>query len=130
MPQRVRSFKNSLPLNVGDTTTLLEDGKIRVLASGNTERSAFLPDVPTYREAGYDVIQVNMRSVAAPAGIPEPIRQYLENCFLAAAEDPEIKAQVAALKIPVDTKKGSEVKQKFADITQKLHALWKEAPWQ
>ena len=71
-----------------------------------------------------------MRSVAAPAGIPEPIRQYLENCFLAAAEDPEIKAQVASLKIPVDTKKGSEVKQKFADITHKLQTLWKEAPWQ
>ena len=117
-------------LNVGDTTTLVEDGKIRVLSTGNTERSSFLPDVPTYKEAGYDVIQVNMRSVAGPAGMPEPIRQYLENCFLAAAEDPEIKAQVASLKIPVDTKKGSEVKQKFADITQKLQALWKEAPWQ
>jgi tripartite-type tricarboxylate transporter receptor subunit TctC len=117
-------------LNVGDTTALIQDGKIRVLATGNTERSSFLPDVPTYKEAGYDVIQVNMRSVAAPAGVPEPIRQYLENCFLAAAEDPEIKAQVASLKIPVDTKKGPEVKQKFADITKKLQALWKEAPWQ
>ncbi len=117
-------------LNVTDTSALLEDGKIKILATGGNERSTFLPDVPTYKEAGYDVYQVNMRGIAGPEGMPEPIRQYLENCFIAAAEDPEVKEQIKDMKIPLDSLRGGEMEKQFSAISENLEKLWKEDPWQ
>lgn len=116
-------------LNVTDATTFLEDNSIRVLATGNTERSVFLPEIPTYKEAGYDVTQVNMRSVACPKGTPEPIRKYLEECFIAAANDPEVQAKAAEMKLPIDTLTGAEVKEKFTTISEGYAKLWAESPW-
>jgi len=117
-------------LNVTDTTTFVENGQIKVLATGADERSPFLPDVPTYKESGYDVIQVNMRAVGGPKGMPEPIRQYLENCLMAAAEDPEVKEQIKDMQIPLDSLRGAEVDAKFKAIHEGLVKLWNEDPWQ
>ncbi len=117
-------------LNITDTTTFLENNQIKVLATGNTERSEFLPDVPTYQEAGYDVVQVNMRAVAAPKGLPEPIKEYLENCLLAAAQDPEVLEQIADMQIPLDNMGGDDVKEAFGNIHSGLVELWENDPWQ
>lgn len=117
-------------LNVTDATTFLADNQVVVFATGGQTRSEFLPDVPTYKEAGYDVTQVNMRGIGGPKDIPEPIRQYLENCFIAAANDPEVKAKVAEMKIPVDSLPGTELKERFATISDGYAKLWAENPWQ
>jgi len=117
-------------LNVSDATTFIEDGQIEILATGDVERSAFLPDVPTYKEAGYDVTQLNMRGIGGPKGIPEPIRQYLENCFIAAANDPEVKQKAAEMKIPLDTLTGAELEASFTNIAGSYQKLWDEDPWQ
>lgn len=116
-------------LNISDATTFIEEGQVKILATGDDERSPFLPDVPTYKESGYDVTQLNMRGIGGPAGIPEPIRQYLENCFIAAANDPEIQAKAAEMKIPVDTLTGAELEAKFKDISETYRKLYEEDPW-
>ncbi|MEA4847941.1 MAG: tripartite tricarboxylate transporter substrate binding protein [Clostridiaceae bacterium] len=117
-------------LNITDATTFIEDKQVVILATGDDERSPFLPDVPTYKEAGYDVKQLNMRGIGAPKGVPEPIRQYLEDCFIAAANDPEVKAKVAEMKIPVDTLTGAELEQAFTSIQANYKKLWEEEPWE
>lgn len=117
-------------LNVGDTMTFVENNQIKVLATGDDERSQFLPDVPTYKESGYNVRQVNMRAVGGPKGMPEPIRQYLENVLIAASQHPDVIKQVEELKIPVDTLTGEEVKERFGEIYQSLLDLWEVSPWQ
>ena len=117
-------------LNVGDTTAFVEEGQVKIIATGGEKRSVFMPDVLTYKESGYDVLQVNMRSISGPADMPEPIRQYLENCFMAAAEDPEVKEKVIQLKIPVDSLRGADLKAKFGEINTNLKTLWENDPWQ
>jgi len=117
-------------LNVTDTTTFVEDKTERILATGADKRSEFLPDVPTYKEAGYDVTQVNMRGTCAPKGLDESIRQYLENCFIAAANEPEVKAKAAEMKIPVDTLKGAEMQAIFTKLAEGYAELYKSDPWQ
>ncbi|HCJ58941.1 Bug family tripartite tricarboxylate transporter substrate binding protein [Lutispora sp.] len=116
-------------LNISDATTFIEEKQVEILATGDEERSPFLPDVPTYKEAGYDVTQLNMRGIGGPAGIPEPIRQYLENCFIAAANDPEVKAKAAEMKIPVDTLTGTELQSMFTSIADTYKKLYEEDPW-
>ena len=48
-------------------------GKIRVLASTVEKRPSHFADVPTLKEAGYDVVTDTMTAVFAPAGTPKPV---------------------------------------------------------
>jgi len=53
--------------------------RLKVLAVADTERTPFLPDAPTLKEAGLDVddTSVNFRGICAPQGTPAPVLQKL-----------------------------------------------------
>jgi tripartite-type tricarboxylate transporter receptor subunit TctC len=55
---------------IGETLPFAASGKLRILAVTSAERSRFLPDVPTMREAGYDVAFDSWIGVFAPARTP------------------------------------------------------------
>ncbi len=116
-------------LNVGDCTTFMEEGSVKMLAVGTEERSEFYPDVPTYKESGYDVIQANSRAVAAPDGTDPAIIQYLSDCFVAAANDPDVLEQVKDLNVPFDTMDAETCTKAFAGYYEGYKALWDAEPW-
>ncbi|MEM9220981.1 MAG: tripartite tricarboxylate transporter substrate binding protein [Pseudomonadota bacterium] len=71
------------PATIG---SLLDGGKIRVLASAGPER--IYDDVPTFAEAGIEGdIGFMHRVVLAPAGIPQEALSKLEGAFQALQED-------------------------------------------
>jgi tripartite-type tricarboxylate transporter receptor subunit TctC len=55
--------------------------EVRVLAVAAEERVPSLPDVPTFRELGYDIVGGAYRGVAAPAGTPPEIVEQLAEVF-------------------------------------------------
>ncbi len=55
--------------------------KVRVLAVASEERVPFLPDAPTFKEQGYDIVGGAFRGVAAPKGTPKPIIDKLADAF-------------------------------------------------
>lgn len=56
-----------------------QQGRIKLLAVTSVERRASLPDVPTFREAGFDVELANWRGILAPPGAPEEnYRQWID----------------------------------------------------
>ena len=76
--------------NVGSVAPRVKAGELRGLAVMDSERSKFLPNVPTTVELGYPaVISSSTRGVAGPAGIPEPIVRKLQTVLKKAMEDPE-----------------------------------------
>lgn len=60
-------------------------GKLRLLALTSNERSAFMPDVPTLTQAGYDVVVADRHSLFAPrqtpASVVTPVRAALEHAL-------------------------------------------------
>ena len=56
---------------------LVDDGKVRALAVAVPQRLAGWPDVPTFRELGYDIDFRGFVGFAAPARIPKQIIDYL-----------------------------------------------------
>ena len=116
-------------LNVGDCTTFMEEGSVKMLAVGTAERSEFYPDVPTYQESGYDVIQANSRAIAAPAGTDPAIIQYLSDCFVAAANDPDVLEQVKDLNVPFDTMDCVTCQETFEGYYDSYKTLWDTDPW-
>ncbi len=59
-----------------------QQGKnVRVLAVASEERVEALPDAPTFKEQGYDIVGGAFRGVAAPKGTPKEIIAKLADAF-------------------------------------------------
>jgi putative tricarboxylic transport membrane protein len=67
--------------NPGEGLTQIQAKKARVLAAASAKRLASLPDVPTLRESGIDVIATQWRGVAAPKGLPKEAEAVLVAAF-------------------------------------------------
>lgn len=80
--------------NPTDFMPYVKAGKLRVLAAASATRLRELPEVPTLRELGYDVVTDAYFGVGAPARLPEPIRKRLEAATLKVANDPAFQAQL------------------------------------
>ncbi len=67
---------------------LASDGRIRPLAVSGSERSALLPDVPTFDEAGYpDTGRSLWQGIFAPKGTPDEVVDRLFDLFQQAMKD-------------------------------------------
>ena len=75
----------------------VRSGKLKALAVTSTERSAFLPDVPTLAQylSGFDV--TSFLGIAAPPGTPRPIIERLNTEVRKALADAETKKRFADL---------------------------------
>ena len=94
-----------IPAGVGTITDFAEQhraGKVRVLAIGGSERSTLLPDVPTFREAGYPIDGMTWLGVHAPAGIPKAAVERLSTALTAALQKGEIRQQFTKLGMDPD----------------------------
>jgi tripartite-type tricarboxylate transporter receptor subunit TctC len=58
---------------VSEVIAYAKSGTIRVLAVTGAARTAFLPDVPTRKEAGYNVVVESLSGVFLPAKTPDAI---------------------------------------------------------
>ncbi|MCY1531971.1 Tripartite tricarboxylate transporter family receptor [compost metagenome] len=70
--------------NPSDVTSYIQSGRLRLLASASPVRWPEFPDVPTLKEAGYDVEIDSWLGLAVPKGTPEPVRARLEQSSKAA----------------------------------------------
>ncbi len=72
-------------------------GKLRPLAVIGTKRHPDLPDVPTAREQGFNVVYTIWRTVLAPKDTPRPIVEKLAGAFKQMTEDKSFQALVKQL---------------------------------
>lgn len=77
--------------------TPLANGDIKILGAADNARSPFLPEVPTFKELGYDVLVKTSRGYAFKAGTDASIVEYFENIVKQVSEDPEYIAELANL---------------------------------
>lgn len=63
-------------------------GVVRILGVMSPERHPMLPDVPTFREQGIDLVANDFLMVAAPAGLDPQIVRTLSEAIVAAVESP------------------------------------------
>jgi tripartite-type tricarboxylate transporter receptor subunit TctC len=105
--------------NVGSVFRRIKTGELRALAVMDTQRSRFLPDVPTMPELGYPtVISSSTRGIAAPKGTPPAVIKRLEQALKKAMDDPEHvkKMEDAGLGLRV------MVGEEYAKYYRELHA--------
>lgn len=78
--------------NPGNVKPLMAAGKVRVLAVSSDKRLDDFPDVPTYKERGWNVVRYQWRGIMARAGTPKPVVERLAAAIQKAQQAPEWKA--------------------------------------
>ena len=85
---------------IADLPVLLpqvSNNAVRPLALFASERSAFLPSVPTAKELGFpDLLMENWYGLFAPAGVPPDVQAALERAVLDVLSSPAVKERLAA----------------------------------
>ncbi len=83
-------------LNVASGSKHLESGALKGFAIASEERSKHLPDMPTMKELGVDLVFALERGIVAPKGTPPEVIDAWSAVFKAAAENPDLLEQMDA----------------------------------
>jgi tripartite-type tricarboxylate transporter receptor subunit TctC len=73
----------------------VEAKQMRILAISGDKRMPHMPDVPTFREAGYDIVIMQWRGFAARKGIPAEAKAKLSDGIRQAVAEPGFKEFMA-----------------------------------
>ena len=85
---------------IASTLPFQGSGKVNYIAVLATQRSTFLPDVPTLAEQGLPGIEASAWwGVLGPAHMPEPLVLKLNEAIHAALGSPEVKNRIMSLSI-------------------------------
>lgn len=82
---------------ISETLPFARAGNVRVLAVTGSKRSAFLPDIPTMREAGYNVVSDSWLGLLAPARISAGVVSVLSAAVGEAVKSPQMIESLAKL---------------------------------
>jgi tripartite-type tricarboxylate transporter receptor subunit TctC len=103
-------------------------GKLKVLATFEEKRNPVMPDVPTFREIGYDITLGEYQFLLAPKGTPEHVVSILNDALRKALEAESFKkftlgvGYVIDYKGPVDLKKVMQQDYDFfGEMVRKLN---------
>lgn len=78
-----------------------ESGNFIILGIASDERSPLAPNIPTFKELGYDVVQSTWYGIAAPARTPEVIVDKLDKTICKVLKHPEVIKRFENIKSPI-----------------------------
>lgn len=78
-------------LSVGEVADAVSSGNVKAIGVMDKERSATIPDVKTFMEQGYDLVDSSSRAVAVNAKVPDEVYEYLVSEFTALCSSDEFK---------------------------------------
>jgi putative tricarboxylic transport membrane protein len=76
------------------TTGMTYEDDVRLLAVATEQRHSKLPDVPTFRELGFDLVGGAYRGIAVPKSTPVAIRRRISDIFGKINQDPKMRAEM------------------------------------
>jgi tripartite-type tricarboxylate transporter receptor subunit TctC len=101
---------------VSDLITQHRAGGLKILAVANAARSSFLPDVPTLRENGVDLVADAWYGMWLPAGSPPEFAKKLSAAVADILAKPDVKEKLLALMlVPVGSTQEGLTQQFAAD---------------
>jgi tripartite-type tricarboxylate transporter receptor subunit TctC len=77
-----------------DATPLIQQGRLRGLAVSGEARSRVMPDVPTLREQGFDLVTHGWVTAMVPAKTPAAVAEALNAAFNDVTQDPDVRQRL------------------------------------
>ena len=97
----------------------IKAGKLRPLAGWGAKRVASLPDVPTFKELGYEIEFYIWAGLFAPRGTPDAIVKRIREAVKQTVSTPEFKSAMEKIETPIAYLDAPEF-QKFWDKDAKM----------
>jgi tripartite-type tricarboxylate transporter receptor subunit TctC len=105
----------------------VDDGKMRVLANWGTKRIPSFPDLPTFRELGYEDVEFYIwAGLFGQSSLPAPIMTKLREAMAQAVNSPDVIRPLETAGSPVAYMDAPEFSQFVADDSQRLIAAVKK----
>jgi tripartite-type tricarboxylate transporter receptor subunit TctC len=131
-PVRTATLSKQIELavtNIGEAIGDYRQGLFRPIGQMGTSRWPVMPDVPTFREQGFDVVEGSMRGLAAPAGLPRPVLERIVETARQAVADPEWQAVATQLALPLRLLGPDEYRAELVAMRGQYEKLWAAHPW-
>jgi tripartite-type tricarboxylate transporter receptor subunit TctC len=90
-----------------------KSGKLRIISSMAEAREKISPDIPTAREAGYDLIAGTSNLLAAPQGTPADVVEHLARSTVRAMQKPSVQQRLDQLGIQAFAKSSPELARQY-----------------
>lgn len=112
-------LRGDIQLAVENYTTVLphlSEKTVTAVASSGGERTAYLPDVPTVKEAGGGDFEArSWNAIFAPKGTPPEVVKTLNAALREVLADPDLKKRALDLGIEVKASTPEEIEQRLKD---------------
>jgi tripartite-type tricarboxylate transporter receptor subunit TctC len=131
-PVRMAAVSGQIDLavvNIGEGIADGRQGLMRSIGIMAPSRWEGAPDVPTFREQGFDLIESSMRGLAAPAGVPRPALERLSLSVRRSMADPEFVAGATQLLLPLRYLDPDAFAGELRQMDAGFKALWARHPW-
>jgi tripartite-type tricarboxylate transporter receptor subunit TctC len=114
-------------LKPSETIGVVQQGSLKPIGVFANARLEMLPDVPTFKEKGFDVFPygpvVQMAYVVGPANLPPEIRSRLIAAFRTAILDPRFLEFAKKNVFLVDDMTGDALNKEVADVASSIDAV-------
>jgi tripartite-type tricarboxylate transporter receptor subunit TctC len=95
-----------LPMSFGTVAQALPQykaGVLKALAVSSEKRYPSIPDVPTFKEQGFDVVTTEWYGLLAPAGTPQPVIDKLNAEMGRIMKSPDLGERLTAIELGTST---------------------------
>lgn len=117
-------------VNIGEAQQFATAGTpLRHLGVMSPKRNELAPNVPTFKEQGYDINMVSLRGLAAPKGLPPEIRTRLVAATEKAIANPEFQKKALQAYAPIRYLPPAKYEAELKETDEQFQKLWKEMPW-
>jgi tripartite-type tricarboxylate transporter receptor subunit TctC len=120
---------DSATVPIPDTIEQHKAGKLKILGVSATERHFLAPDVPTFREQGFDVVVGSWRCIVGPKGMPQDRLRFLESNLTAAMSDPEFLAKAKQAGFIVQPRDGKATYERWKADDAALYPILPRPDW-
>ena len=100
-----------------------QKGTMRTLGIAAPERHSMVPDIPTFREQGFDVVSERYRGIVGPKGMPAEIVSYWADICKKVTDNPDFKAEMLKTGQPVAYKSPTEMQAATDKLATDMKAL-------
>ncbi len=115
--------------SLGESLTFAQQQPWRVLGLMSSGRSEFARDVPTFKEAGYDIRGGSLRGIGAPRGLSEDVVRRLSAAIGAVLRHPEFREASSRTFQPLRFLDSAEYVEYLREADVAHRALWRLRPW-
>jgi len=103
-------------------------GKLRVLAQIAEKPLPSLPNVPTLKQAGYDVVATpQIRAVVAPPEFPKDAHAYYEDLFAKLRQTASWKKYIEDFQLEDNYSNGAELGKSIAQIEKDMRVVFQQS---